>query len=360
MDKKMSGSSLAQPNQPLECWHILDSLWPEDAASIDRRNQLKSLGCKVHTQDCFSIGSANLPPIGRQPSVFVLSNLNWRERQANLAFKYGFRDFTLGAYLQILCRFLHARASDSTIVVLARKTDLVIESMLDLGMPMCVQPLCISHSHRPIVSTAAASADAPVREIGPGEQVVGLMFGIPAYDLSFEFFDEFGFKLDAFLASRQCQVWFLGEGDARLALRCARYKQAQPEKELHTNKEERASLVTKTKNVTKKQRISNTFTDVLKRMQESDRFELTDACDYAFVATLISGAVDSASWSAKCLNCLRYSAPEDSRYCCRTCRNKHLGSVGAPSLCDDDDDDSHGPVCNHRHWFCGEVHGAGK
>lgn len=337
--------SIPGSSKLLDGWHILDCLWPEDAVSIDRRDGLKSLGCSVLTNDCFDLG--NIRGSALQPTsscVFVLSNLNWRGRQKRVAGKYGFNTFTLGWYNQILCRFLRGIAPTSHIIVLARRSDDVMATLLALGMPLFVQPLCASHDHRPMISTATDAADAPVRDIGPGQQTVGVLVA-PACVLPFEFVDGAGFKLAEFLASWKGQVWFLGEGDARLASYCAQVKLVQPTDDQHTfdNAEEKSCK-------RKERRKNNNYEEIYKCVANSKKFDLTDTCDLTFAAALFSASVDLSS-SAKCQNCDRYSSPEDVTYCCRTCSYGYSANGSVVGKRFRDDDTLHGQVCNVRHWL---------
>ena len=295
---------------------------------------MESLGCNVVIMVCFEIGTESIPKVA-SACVFVLSNLNWRSRQWELAVEHGCPNSTLGAYNCILCSFLRAIAPTSHILVLARRSDMVMEALLDLGMPLFVQPLCASHEHRAIVSTASDAVAAPVREIWPGEQLVGVL-AAPASSLPFEYVDGNGFRLDEFLATCVGQVWFLGEGDARLATHCADVKLAQSSGRQSTGEE------TVEESCTKKQRKScSEYAYVHRRVGESEWSKPPNEGDHAFVAALLGTRIDFSS-TAKCQNCGRYSSRGDVAFCCSTCRALG-GRIG--------DDDAHARVCNLRHWL---------
>ena len=272
----------------LEGWHILDCLWPEEAVSVARRNALESLGCNLATMDCSEIGTKGTPKVA-SACVFVLSNLNWRSRQWELAVAHGCPNSTLGAYSCILCSFLRAIAPTSHILVLARRSDMVMEALLELGMPLFVQPLCASHEHRAIVSTASDAVAAPVREIWPGEQLVGVL-AAPSSSLPFEYVYEKGFRLDAFLATRVGQVWFLGEGDSRLATHCADVKLAQSSGRQSTGEETMEESCTK-----KRRKGCSEYAYVHRSVGESEWSKPLNEGDHAFVAALLGTRIDFLS-----------------------------------------------------------------
>ena len=329
----------------LRDWCIIDSVWPENNETKARFAFLESHGCRIVTGDAFGIGSQ--VTLQLQPSVFVLSNLNWRGRQKRIASEACPQEHSYALYYRLLIRVLRDKAPGAHIVVVARRNDKVMEALVGIGMAFLVQPLHISCEHRPIRATPQSDVCAvPPPIAAGGGQIVGVLL---ATDCSMGpgIIRRDGFHLSSFLASISGSVWFVGEGDGRLAYASAQHVLGlAPQTSATCVPTEDATIDDKDKSCSERtcSHVFESFGELLDRVQRSAQYGNREGCDQAFIASLYWEFLNGLP-STMC-SCGRYVSPDSSQYCCRTCEQW-------PGV-------YHGPVCNDRYKAIEALSDAGQ
>ena len=316
-------------------WCVLDCLWPEDRGTQERLDFLKARGCRILTADAFGISAALAHAESvAMPRAVVLSNLNWRGRQRELATKNcGTLEQSYNTYNRLLIQVLRLEAPGAHIVVLARNSDGVIAGLNKSRASWLVQALHRECVHAPIQSTAHSEVFAvPVPITHGGGQMVGVSLAagcsIEAGIVSAD-----GFHLYEFLASVSGPLWFIGEGDASLAYACARHTLMKTSPPVERNVPV-VTLVESTAPVDKRESaLFPSFGELRNCVQQCREFSRKEPWEQNFVAALYWEIFADVT-SEKC-ECGRCIAPESWSHCCRT---------GESSKCE-----HHGRVCSERY-----------
>ena len=316
-------------------WCVLDCLWPEDRGTRERLDFLKARGCRILTADAFGISAALAHAEGvAMPRAMVLSNLNWRRRQRELATnKRGGMEQSYNTYYRLLIQVLRFEVPGAHIIVLARNSDGVMLGLYESKVPWLIQALHRDCVHAPIQSTAHSEVSVvPVPIAHGGGQMVGVSLANDC-SLGAGIVSAEGFHLYEFLTSVSGPLWFIGEGDASLAYACARYRLMSALPPL--GRSISMAIPVERSAPVKKQELSlfPCFGEVRDCVQRCREFVHKDAWEQNFVAALYWEIfADVTNEKCECGRCL---APESSTYCCRT---------GELSKCE-----RHGAVCSERY-----------
>ena len=333
----------------LKHWCVVDKVWPQDAAAHKNYKFLEGLGCVRETGDIFSstLGIERCNEYSGK-GVFVASNLNWRQSNREVANKAGFFDHSFGAYYELLLPVLRAKASFAHIVILARLDDGVHDHLLRSGWKVLIQPLRTTHTA--MQSVPGLDPQAPIQDIGHGGGQIAIVSICAGLCLSQGCIFSEGFDLDVLLQCVAGFVCFLGEGDCRLAVQCAKkflLKEVEgggridvgcAESDSHRSHPYRivSPVAARTTSFHAPQNapLFTSYTALIEAMKASKSPQLWTHEDCFFGACCWNLFQHSDSKSL-CLRCRRVAAPESTTLdCCRTCaRTRGL---------------SHGAVCDAR------------
>ena len=314
-------------------WRVVDILWPDNETTQVNLALLKQHGCKCLTGDAFDILRTSSPDQPHDVGAVVLSNLNWRGRQTNLArgFSTDIRR-TKALYYELLLHALRHDAPAATLIVLARKTDQVMEHLLNGFRYFSAFELHACCTHKPIQSAARDEVSAASEHIAHGGgQMVGVSLGAGA-SLPLGVCTDAGFRLDSFISSVRSPVWFLGEGDASLA--CAILKLMQPTMPVPQNSRTHPRACarevdsdddwqgsTKVRKVSEHTCAFGSFGVLDEAVARSSMHGSDELCDRRFYSSLYWTFLIGVK-QRKCTTdgCDRKVAPEDESRCCRTGR----------------------------------------
>ena len=323
----------------LNDWTVIDIHWPTSHLASSNLQFLKDKGCCTMEADLFGVDWHSIAE-GKQTKAitFVLSNLNWRQRNFEVISSYGWQDRSKQALYGLVIRFLRAQVPRCHIIIVCRRKDGIHEHLWSEGYNEVVLFLGggICHHAMQAVPLSDPSQTAANDIAEGGGQIVVM---IPAPGMHNIPMDEGGFDLPRFLCSTSSRVWFIGEGDCRLAVACAKavldneasLSSAVADKEVDSQKRRRRSGASDA-NI-------NMMADV---QRVRDVFAKHEKWKVALLAAAFLYISEGVNVEARCRTCNRISAPEAEDWtCCRTCAKTN--------------GDEHGPVCNSRELLVSQV-----
>ena len=108
----------------LNDWTVIDIHWPTSHLASSNLQFLKDKGCCTMEADLFGVDWHSIAE-GKQTKAitFVLSNLNWRQRNFEVISSYGWQDRSKQALYGLVIRFLRAQVLRCHIIIVCRCKD---------------------------------------------------------------------------------------------------------------------------------------------------------------------------------------------------------------------------------------------